>query len=383
MAALDPRTASSAALVPAAADDLAPLLRIFVAAARRRLWLERHAALMRRALPAGIAIALVLLLAHLLWRALPPLPVAVLALAPALLALGLAARRRPSASEATLWADRRFGGGDALPTCLEYLLDARRPASPDALAMLRRSGRSALAHVAPRLDATHVPGVPSLAALGVLLIAVIALAALLPGRPVSAGAAPSATTTVRGETARATAPDAPAATEQAAARELRAALQGAAAPPAPAPAASPAAGGETSAARRGSAPPRSARAGRTTDAAATGTVERNSSGREAGTNAAIADALASAGDPRARFDAVFRALQGGALAGTDGRASGEALALDPAAGLRDVASYDAAQRALAQRVPAAARGERPDPGPDGPAALAYARRYSESRGSNR
>jgi len=120
------------------------------AAVRRRLWLHRSMAALRAALWSAAALVLVVMLAHLALRPLPPVAVAATLAATLLAALAWSAVRPPTEAQCAAWADRELGGASAFTTLLDARSGRLRGADPGALHWL---GAWAAGRVPQALDA--------------------------------------------------------------------------------------------------------------------------------------------------------------------------------------------------------------------------------------
>ncbi len=293
-----------------------------------------------RGLVIGNAVALLGVLWNLLIGAVPLTVLAAAVAAPCLAALLWSLVRRPTLDNAARWADDRCGGQEMFATGLEFLIQARRRGSPDALAALHARIGRALPAAAAQIAAERPPGTLRIALLTGTCVVLCGLGLRVPAaraglRPaVSQARVPAAADLAA----------APAADVGRAAERLRTALKESD-PATAARSRQPTDAGEggRQAAPRAApvasaiTPPANARRGDSTG---------DGGGREAGSSAAPPSA-GPAADVAARFRAAFRDLATARNSEGAARAGQESLELEGRAPSSEAADFDARQRAEA------------------------------------
>ncbi len=124
------------------APEIVKTIDDFIRPLRTALWLERFRQRLASCLPFFAVITILIGLVHLFLQSLLPLPAAILACSPVLLAIIQAARDRPTMLEAARCVDARIDNNSLLSTGVELIHGRRSADSPFAIYVLRQTADS-------------------------------------------------------------------------------------------------------------------------------------------------------------------------------------------------------------------------------------------------
>ena len=172
-------------------------LRVLIDHGRRRLSLQRLLQLLQRAASISALLALLLLGAHLLWRAVPAAALISVLAVPIAVALVIAATRRPALAFVARWLDAELDTQSLFATSLEFsgmelsstACSAAQRAAPAAKTAFAAWSQATLPRSRARWQALPALNLRPVGSLCVLIAALAGAALALPGKTSTPGAA--------------------------------------------------------------------------------------------------------------------------------------------------------------------------------------------------